>query len=298
MAMAAGLASCSAPRYAGRAESEQRMSPCESAYSTATEVMSTLHADGWQPLGARYAAALTAQDQWIDVAAECTDRFDEGTIRAAQSRHLFRSIAGRLGIETGGGETTLSDVSALSGTDVLDIAGTVLDGMALAEDRAGFSAEILTARGASGASLALSNGHKTTGERLISLAGTKPADDPRQKVYEVGALLANPTTATDPANGLRASTLAVIEANCAREELAAVSGETGQTGQTGTDEASGTSGTSGDSGTGSGSSGDSASSDTATRTDALRTLARLIGSRLDLAFEAGYPATDHALFDD
>lgn len=271
------------------------MSPCESAYSTATEVMSTLHADGWQPLGARYAAALTAQDQWIDVTAECTDRFDEGTIRAAQSRHLFRSIAGRLGIETGGGETTLSDVSALSGTDVLDIAGTVLDGMALAEDRAGFSTEILTARGASGASLALSNGHKTTGERLISLAGTKPADDPRQKVYEVGALLANPTTATDPANGLRASTLAVIEANCAREELAAVSGETGQVG---TDEASGTSGTSGDSGTGSGSSGDSASSDTATRTDALRTLARLIGSRLDLAFEAGYPATDHALFDD
>ena len=102
-------------------------------------------------------------------------------------------------------------------------------------------------------------------------------------------------TATDPANGLRASTLAVVEANCAREELAAVSGETGQVG---TDEASGTSGTSGDSGTGSGSSGDSASSDTATRTDALRTLARLIGSRLDLAFEAGYPATDHALFDD
>lgn len=270
------------------------MSPCESAYSTATEAMSTLRADGWQPLGARYAAALTAQDQWIDVAAECADRFDEGTIRAAQSRYLFRSVAGRLGIETGG-NTTLSDVSALSGTDVLDIAGTVLDGMALAEDRAGFSVEILTARGASGASLALSNGHKTTGERLISLAGTKPTDDPRQKVYEVGTLLANPVTATDPANGLRASTLAVVEANCAREELAAVSGETGQTG---TDEASGASS---DSGTGSGdseSSESSASSDTATRADALRALARLIGSRLDLAFETGYPATDHALFDD
>lgn len=261
------------------------MSPCESAYSTAIEATRTLRADGWQPLGARYAAALTAQDQWIDVAAECTDRFDEGTIRSAQSRHLFRSVAARLGIETASGGTTLSDVSALSGTDVLDIAGTVLDGMALAEDRAGFSVEILTARGASGASLALSNGHKTTGERLISLAGTKPADDPRQKVYEVGTLLANPVTATDPANGLRASTLAVVEANCAREELAAVSGETGQTG---TDEASGASG---DSDT-------SESSDTVTRADALRTLARLIGSRLDLAFEAGYPATDHALFDD
>ena len=72
----------------------------------------------------------------------------------------------------------------------------------MAEDRAGFAIEVLAARGqTAGATLALSDMHKTAGQQLVALANGNFDDsgaqssssgqsDPRPKVYAIDQLLA------------------------------------------------------------------------------------------------------------
>lgn len=287
----ATLSSCAMPRYVGKAESQQQDSPCETAYYTAHDADAIAQGEqGWAPLLSRYHAAQLAAVQWRDVAALCPERFDEGTIRSARSRRTATAIGARIGQTPASGETDLRDV------DALDIDATALAGMALAEDRAGFTVELLTARGSADASLALADEHKASAERLISLSGVAADADPRQKVYDVSQLLAAPHTIVDPATGLIASTVAVAEVNCAREELAAVGTDagagdaSGANGASGSGDAAGTAVETGGSG-----NADSLTADSE-RAEALRVLARLIASRFERAFEAGYPAGDHALF--
>lgn len=300
------LTGCAAPRYVGRAESEQTMSDCERSYYTASSAHEIARSDGGQPLIMRYIAARSARLQWIDVAATCADRLDEGVIRSAQDDRTARDIAQRFGFaddayiystdadgdaavdDANDAEGTADDATngntsgdaadetaddgtsdiatanvtddlraaTLAGTDSLSISTNALTAMALAEDRAGFSTEVLAARSSDGITmLALADAHKATGERLISLArsgaqtdatkqsGTSQSDssaqsgtssangsaqssnstvtDPRQKVYDVSQLIANVNAITDPATGLTAPTYAAVEINCAREELAA-----------------------------------------------------------------------------
>lgn len=97
------------------------------------------------------------------------------------------------------------------------------DAMAVAEDRAGFAIEVLAARGqTAGATLALSDMHKTAGQQLVALANgnfddsgaqssSSGQNDPRQKVYAIDQLLANPTTIADKASGQTVPTAAAIE---------------------------------------------------------------------------------------
>ena len=77
------LAGCAAPRLAGRAESEQRLSPCESAVEAASAgTERAMSADS--TITMRYVAAKQAQHDWLDVAVQCPLRFAEGTMRSAQ----------------------------------------------------------------------------------------------------------------------------------------------------------------------------------------------------------------------
>lgn len=316
VALLASLSGCTTPRFAGRAESEQTLSDCEQAYYQASEQYD-IASDAAQPTPLRYHAADVARSQWIEVAATCADRFDEGTIRAAQADLIASVIAGPFG--------TASDDSNAAGTgDANDAAGSAGDGtladdspwdeldriatgtlepnaltdMALAEDRAGFAVEVLTARGAEDATLSMADTHKAIGERLMSLAKSSTSgslDDPRRKVYDVSKLLdATDTTGTitDPATGLAATAYAVTEINCAREELTAIAGQSGDTGDT-----AGT--TSDNTGNDAAATAKTNSATTAaeTHTRSMRALARLIATHTAAAFAAGYPSFDQALFD-
>lgn len=325
------LGGCSVPRYVGRAESEQTMSACERSYVAASSSYDVVTEAG-KPLLLRWLLASRAQSQWINVAADCADRFAEGVIRAAQASLFASRLAVRLGITVNSGNEHTA--VSLDNVTSLDVSESTLTGMALAEDRAGFSVEVLAARGSSDATLAIADEHKATGERLISLAdahnrststssdstGTSSAiNDPRQKVYDVSSLLTNASDIVDPATGLRASTYAVVEINCAREELAAVNGQTSQTDDHAANADNASPSSAGSSANSSGSSNDhtsqnsnshvttSSQSDGAStsvltdspdseHTKAMRTLAQLISSRVTRAFTAGYPAFDHALF--
>ncbi|MBW3092679.1 hypothetical protein KIH79_06905 [Bifidobacterium sp. 82T10] len=321
LAATLSLSSCASPRFAGRAESEQTLSACESAYYAAAD-SSAMAAPGsnW-PAIMRYLSARSAASQWIEVAAQCTDRFSEGVLRAAQSQYAAAVLGERLGLGDGASQSdndgqaddaseshateggsddsgtftvTPEDVTStsasaehdLTGVAALDVTPTALASMALAEDRAGFVAEILTARGDDAhATLKLSAMHKSAGERLISLSRVEATADPRQKAYDISQLTAHPDRIVDPATGLTAPTLAVAEINCAREELDALS-PAGQTTQS--------SDTTNDSGESSGTA--ATTNEAREESESLRILARFVSSRVARAFSYGYPTFDQALF--
>lgn len=263
LALAMGASACSTPRVAGRAESERRLSACESAYLSASSNSDRMN-DTSTHIVERYLSARQASYDWIETATQCSARFGEGTMRGAQSRHIVRTLATRLGIAVDPvTPSRLDDVSSL------DLDDDSLSTMAEAEDAAGFATEILAARSNGNVSLDLSDRHKTTSQRLISLAGND--DDHRDKVYDAATLLANPDTMVDGATGLKAPTGAVIEMNCARSEISAVAASSNATGE--------------------------GTSSNASRKASLGTLAALIADRAELALYWGYPAFDEALFD-
>lgn len=106
-------------------------------------------------------------------------------------RHAVRLMASRLAIDIA--QPTLS---RCDGIDSLDVDTDSLAAMAAAEDQVGFAMEVFAARSFGHAPLDISDRHKTTSQRLISLSG---AEDNRAKTYDVTQLLANPNTIVDSA---------------------------------------------------------------------------------------------------
>lgn len=103
---------------------------------------------------------------WIDVAGYCSGRFAEGTLRDAQTKQWLAFLADKFGQSAP--EVT---PARLDGVTSANVDRSVLDAMAVAEDRAGFAIEVLAARGqTAGATLALSDMHKTAGQQLVALA--------------------------------------------------------------------------------------------------------------------------------
>lgn len=322
---ALALSACSPPRIDGRAEAEQEPSPCESALYAALGHDAT--ADSAAPALLRYHALRAAWGEWLDVAANCPTRFDEGVLRAAKAAARAVVLGGRWGVEPGDWDDTVEAAAMDADTDLAGLSARIdAAGAALAEDRAGFAVEVLAARGAAGASLTLSDRHKAAAELLASLSD----EDARLKVYDVAAILASPDAAVDAANGLRASTLAVVEMDCARS-LVAAAGDAEADGGADADatdadadadavagaDDGGTVGGTGDAGaTGNGADGDagtevggtdavagtgSAADDAdglaeAARIAALRGYAALAASHAYQAFRSGYPMFDEALF--
>ena len=87
------LAGCAAPRIAGRAESEQRLSPCESAVEAASAgTERAMSADS--PVTMRYVAAKQAQHDWLDVAVQCPLRFADAQRADAVPHATARTCAG------------------------------------------------------------------------------------------------------------------------------------------------------------------------------------------------------------
>lgn len=242
------------------------MTPCEKAMTLAN--YATHPAEG-TPLLEQYATGLAAPLAWIDVAGYCSGRFAEGTLRDAQTKQWMAFLADKFGQSAP--EVT---PARLDGVTSANVDRSVLDAMAVAEDRAGFAIEVLAARGqTAGATLALSDMHKTAGQQLVALANgnfddsgaqssSSGQNDPRQKVYAIDQLLADPTTIADKASGQTVPTAAAIEMDCARAQIKAVT-----------------------------------ESKSSTESDTLLILAALAAKHAYTAFQLGYPATDAALFE-
>ena len=268
MAMVLLLSSCQMPRIAGSDQTQSQQSDtCEQAYELATHDWSALE-DASIPRSHRYVSALGAPSVWTQVAVECPGRFAEGSLRSAQSQYRLDSIAGLLGLGKAG--MPRSDFQEL--TEAKDDQGMV-EAMILAEDRAGFAMGVLAARGGTHHELDMSDEHKTAAQQLLVHSGLK--EDPRQKVYAVSELIANPETITDSATGLKLPTTSVVEIGCVREELAAVDEES-DTDDTGTT--------------------DNPNDEQANRQVSNRAvLSQLVSSRAYTAFTYGYPNIDAAL---
>lgn len=311
------LSACTAPRIDGRAEAEQRPSPCESALYAALGHDAVADADN--PDLIRYMALRSAWGEWLDVAANCPTRFDEGVLRGARAAARAAALDVRWGVDPSSWDAAIADAvpggqdgPADGSSDALDALASAIDASAasLAEDRAGFAVELLAARDAGGATLALSDRHKAAAQYLASSGD----GDGRLKVYDVAAVLADPESTVDQANGLRAPTLGVIEMDCVRSLIAAA--DDAGPGDSGT---AGDAGSVGDSVAADGSDNDGAADDVtangpddaddadggsvadgaageAIRTAALHDYATLAASHAYQAFRSGYPSFDEALF--
>ncbi|WEV68997.1 hypothetical protein OZX73_06935 [Bifidobacterium sp. ESL0775] len=276
MAFALPLAACNAPRIESPVESA---GPCRTTYISAATV--TTNATEGNPFIARYLAAGDAAQSWRQAATLCPSQFSVYTMKSAQMQWLQQSLSPIVGASPTHAKAALANLNDIV---ALNVSNDALASMALAEDRAGFEIEVLAARGVGGATLQLSDDHKAIASRLISLeakdsSAAAAPNDPRQKVYDVGNLLAHPDTITDPSTGLQAPTVAVAEMNCARESLTALAN---------TFPTSNTAKNNGSRDKTPRSTGSSKS---------LAVLSDLISSRIYLALSLGYPAFDHALYE-
>lgn len=269
--MLAGAAACTPsnalPRVAGGLEASTTVEPCERSLADAENAGGGSYY-GANPRYVRYRLAARAAAAWRDVAVMCPGRFAQGVLTSGQMAHRAAKLAGLLGIAYNTGRTSVDEHTELHLTE------SQAAGMALAQDRAGFAMEILSARQrADAALLALSDRHKALGSGFAAHAADR---DERQKVYSVQRLLADPVSIVDSANGLRASTAGLVEMDAVREQLEALAFPGGN--GTEADEAHGFSAI--------------IIADEATAV----TLAALLSEETAQAFALGYPTYDAAVF--
>ncbi|KFI68366.1 hypothetical protein [Bifidobacterium magnum] len=273
------LGGCSV-RVEGRAEQEAT-GLCERAYYAAEDASSYTQSNN--PSLVRYIEARQSQHAWLDVAIQCPDRFGEGTMRSAQAQFMAHSLADRLSLAYQ--PLTVQSLEAVH-SDALNIIPSSLAQMALAEDRAGFAAQVLAGRWAAnvpqslnmyGRELAADNAavllnwsddHKETASQLMYFAGTG-TQDLRQKVYATQDLTQHDATIVDPATGIESNTLSVVEMNAARAELEAMNSNTYPT---------------------------AAHADSTQVQTNLVQISMLIATHMYRAFELGYPNVDGLLY--
>lgn len=280
-ALALPLAACNAPRIESPVE---QAGPCRAAYSNA--VSATSHTTAGHPFIDRYLSAGNAAQAWRYASTVCSSQFSVYAMKSTQMQWLQKSLSPLVGANPVFPNAALAN---LNNVIALRANNTTLGALALAEDRAGFEIEVLAARGVPHATLQLSDNHKAIAARLISLEAANTTDpsqtsDPRQKVYDVANLIAHPDTIMDPSTGLQASTVSVVEMDCARESLIALQQALPVSNKA--DDAS-----------------SSAADDTSksqrseSSSKSLAVLSDLIASRAYLALSLGYPAFDNALFE-
>ncbi|WEV47189.1 hypothetical protein OZX62_02580 [Bifidobacterium sp. ESL0690] len=256
--------------------------PCKSAYTNAVSASS--HTSAGNPFIDRYLSAGNAAQTWHDAATLCPSQFSVYTMKSAQMQWLQQNLSPLVGANPTHADAALANLNDIV---ALNVNNDTLGSLAKAEDRAGFAIEALAAKDVDHATLQLSDDHKAIASRLISLETRETGDasapnDPREKVYDVANLIAHPDTITDPSTGLQASTVAVIEMDCARESFTAL---TQALPVSNTDNSS--------------ASADSTSkrSRNESSSKSLAMLADLISSRIYLALSLGYPAFDAALYE-
>ena len=274
------------------ARSRNTSSACESAYWAADASTATMN--GRHHIIMRYLAAKQAVGQWSEVAATCTQRFAQGTIRSAQAEHVAVTLGTRLG-----GNDTYRTVSDDSLRQVLgiDLDGATLGAMSLAEDRAGFVMEVLAARGYARRHPEPVRPAQDRG--AIALHRVRLEPRPTRKVYDIQKILASPTSMTDSTTGLSVPTTALTEIDCAREQLAAMADDGASAKSKHTDKTGNNTNGNGDTDSATDTT-DVNATDTntvGTENDArLRVLSTLISSHITSAFALGYPDMDAFLF--
>ena len=274
------------------ARSRNTSSACESAYWAADASTATMN--GRHHIIMRYLAAKQAVGQWSEVAATCTQRFAQGTIRSAQAEHVAVTLGTRLG-----GNDTYRTVSDDSLRQVLgiDLDGATLGAMSLAEDRAGFVMEVLAARGYARrhpepvrpaqdrGAIAL---HRVRLEPRPTRKGLRHPEDPRLADLD-DRFHDRPERATT----------ALTEIDCAREQLAAMADDGASAKSKHTDKTGNNTNGNGDTDSATDTT-DVNATDTntvGTENDArLRVLSTLISSHITSAFALGYPDMDAFLF--
>ncbi|PJM73457.1 hypothetical protein CS006_05330 [Bifidobacterium primatium] len=285
----------------GQGTDDSELSPCEQALTLATR--HTRQYQEGMPSSIRLLSAAAAQHDWRNVAADCPQRFAEGTVRSAMATHAATTLASQLHIKDVSKVMDSPAAQVASGT-TLSIDTDAAATLSLAEDRAGFGYEILAARNNADATLyQLSNQRKTNAQILAT--AVKHEKDPRQKIYSIKSVVNNPATSTDPDTGLTAATSAVIEMNCAVEQLNAMAAVDAADGD---DDASSSSNSSTTDSAGSSSAdasgtGSSAASSTTAGSSAisakerasLTTVSSLISAHILQAIDLGYPALESAL---
>lgn len=248
-----------ATRVEGRAEQETELSDCEAAYQGAQLDDATLRTA--ISSAQRAMSNRSARQHWLDVAANCTGRFAEGSMNSALASFRLSQIESSSAFQVSLAALP-SDAIASSGFTESKAAA-----IALSEDRTAFGMEVLAARnGGSANLLALSDNHKSLAQSLVALH--PKASDPRERVYSVQNLLSHPQTITDPSTGLEMTSSAQLEMDNARAIIEAVSSTQQVTDNT---------------------------RSAAQQRQALQIASQLAASRAFTAFALGYPAFNAAV---
>lgn len=183
----------------------------------------------------RFLSYQAATGIWQKVAQQCPTRYSQGVIQSAYSAVSDERIAQENGIAQSlidhevatdvANPVPASEGAAYSGVVAADpvTAPTTLGdsaqaALSLAQDKAAFSFEVLSAR---------STGQTSVDDRTMSLQArdmsaelaANLSQDPRLKVYSVNNLLDHPQTITDPSTGLTSPTTASIEMTLALDEI-------------------------------------------------------------------------------
>lgn len=281
LGVALGLSACSPaswmPRVEGGLEAANAPDSCGIALAAAEDARDgadapasrlTAHGEAgrigpanltrWQ----RLALASSARTLWRTVAVSCPGRFAEGVLTAAQMDRRAAALADAVHASYASldAHRTVIDESTR-----LVVSSVVAGRMATAQDRAGFSYEVLASR------------HRADSTRLMAMADRHRAlatgfaartkdDAARQKVYAVDRLLASPNAVADDATGLTAPTVAVVAMDLVREQLAALT------------------------------DGDGSDATVITDEGTADLLASLLAEEASQALELGFPAYDAALF--
>lgn len=191
------------------------LSPCEQALKSGLRNQRQM--EYAMPSSYRLLSAESARHQWNEVAVQCSERFAEGTVRSALATYRAQRLAAQLKIK-------LSDAPSPVLTESLqwDMDANEASALSVAEDREAFALEVLAARKNADQRLYRLSDQRKLNAQLLADA-VEQEDDARQRVYSVAALLGNKSdTTVDPSNGVQAPTVAVLEMNCALEQLQAL----------------------------------------------------------------------------
>lgn len=318
--LAVALSGCSALPSVEHTASTVSADPCTTALLAAQESQDASSGTNGSAIGmvGRFFAARDASRQWLVVATQCSPRFSEGVVKAAAAYHSATLLARKTGLDSLLPDFSVTTLDSSVNTDTLRA-------IAVAQDKAAYSLEVLAARQrpTNAAEEKLSLTHRdiaaSVTQAALACSGSAAADtgsgsvggtdnascsttDPRKKVYAVENLLddstdsATSTGFVDAATGLSTTLRAAVEMDCALEELQAV-GETGvtATGDDGTDSSTNAgSNTGADTTTG---SGEGTTSDDDGTSSLRAQLAAFIARDVASALSQEYPTTPLPLVD-
>lgn len=205
--------------------------PIESCSAALTNIRRNTSLENAEyPAILRFFAYQNNANLWLDAAAQCSDRYEQGIVYSAYDSYEAHQIALHSGIassavDTGADLDHLRTVSPTTSNDVItasisvptDLGDSAETALAVAQDKAAFSMEVLGARSnpKNEDDFALSFRSRTNAAQFAGTLST----DPRKKVYSVQTLLKNPVSIVDPSTGLLVPTNSAVEMELGLSEV-------------------------------------------------------------------------------